>query len=61
MPVARPARNMLFIMSDEHNQRVMGCAGSSDDPDAEHGPLGRERRAVYRRLLQLADLRALAR
>ena len=27
MPVARPARNMLFIMSDEHNKRVLGAAG----------------------------------
>jgi len=24
---ARPARNMLFIMSDEHNKRVLGAAG----------------------------------
>ena len=23
----RPARNMLFIMSDEHNKRVLGAAG----------------------------------
>lgn len=27
MPVTRPARNMLFIMSDEHNKRVLGAAG----------------------------------
>jgi len=27
MPTARPPRNMLFIMSDQHNKRVLGAAG----------------------------------
>jgi choline-sulfatase len=27
MPHARPPRNLLFVMSDEHNKRVLGAAG----------------------------------
>ena len=56
----RPS-NLLFIMSDEHSRRVLGCHGHPMILYAEPGRAGGARCAVHRCLLQLADLRALAR
>ncbi len=56
----KPA-NLLFILSDEHSRRVLGCYGHPMIRTPNPRPAGGARRALHRRLLQLADLRAVAR
>ena len=59
-PIMKP-RNLLFIMSDEHSKRVLGCHGHPMIRTPNLDRLAASRRALHRCLLQLADLRALAR
>jgi hypothetical protein len=54
-------RNLLFIMSDEHSKRVLGCYGHPMIRTPNLDRLAGARRALHRRLLQFADLRAVAR
>ena len=56
----RPA-NLVVIMSDEHHPRAMGVAGHPFADHAEPRPTRGPRHALRCRLLQFADLRALAR
>ena len=50
-------QNLLILMSDEHNPKVMGCAGNDDHPYAQSGRVGARGDALHLGLHDLSDLR----